>query len=84
MQTLWLQAPPEFAYYTPYLNLTSTRKAIHVGSLGYGLQSDAVEQALINVRVYTFVLNPETLYCRWTHCLYTYLTVHVYRTSCRQ
>ena len=44
------QGPPEFDYYVSYLNKTSIRKAIHVGNLTYGSQSDAVEMALINVR----------------------------------
>ena len=44
-----MQAPPEFNYYLPYINKTEIRQAIHVGSLNYGSQSDAVEMALINV-----------------------------------
>ena len=42
-----LQGPPEFNYYSNYINQASVRKMMKVGSLGYGLQSDDVEKALI-------------------------------------
>ena len=44
------ESPPEFAYCVSYINKTSIRQAIHVGNLSYGSQSDAVENALLNVR----------------------------------
>ena len=45
---LFVQSPPDFNYYVPFINTTDIRRAIHVGSLSYGSQSEDVEMALGN------------------------------------
>ena len=41
--------PEEYNYYLPYINMDSTRAAIHVGNLSYGTHARDVEIALLNV-----------------------------------
>ena len=41
--------PDEYNYYSPYINMDSTRAAIHVGNLSYGTHARDVEIALLNV-----------------------------------
>ncbi len=41
-------ASPDFNYYVPFINTTDIRRAIHVGSISYGSQSEDVEMALGN------------------------------------
>lgn len=44
-----VQSPAAFGYFPHYLNQDAVRRAIHVGNLSFGSQSEAVELALINV-----------------------------------
>jgi len=44
---LFWQNPPEFNNYLKYINLPNIRAAMNVGKMSYGLQSEAVEKALI-------------------------------------
>ncbi len=46
---LFVQSPPDFNYYVPFINTTDIRRAIHVGSLSYGSHAEDVEMALGNV-----------------------------------
>ena len=41
--------PDEYGYYPTYLNMNSTRAAIHVGKLPYGHNATDVELHLLNV-----------------------------------
>lgn len=48
--------PPEYGYYLPYINMDTTRAAIHVGNLSYGAHARDVEGHLTNVCVCVYCL----------------------------